>query len=74
MALDILLREAQGLPDDVIMGLVLLIQSIKSARPVGQMQTEDTTVLRRELADKYAGKIKMAEDFDAPMEEFQEYM
>ena len=71
MAIDLLLKEAQGLSEDVILEVVRFIQFIKLEK---RGQTGGAVKTRRELADKYAGKIKMSEDFDDPLEDFQGYM
>ena len=76
MTLDTLLTEAQGLPEDALMEVVRFVRFIKSeiqARPSGiSLSRANEKPVR--TAGKYRGKIKMAEDFDEPLDEFKEYV
>ena len=74
MPLDMLIAEAQELPEEAIMDVLRYTRFIKieyrrSATPVSEA---DKPVIRK--AGKYKGQIVMAEDFDAPLDEFKEYM
>ena len=76
MALDILLDEARGLPEDALMEVVRFTRFIKietrsKSSEIGGLN-KNKKVLR--TAGKYRGKIKMTEDFDEPLTEFKEYM
>ncbi len=71
MAIDLLLQEAQGLSEDTILEIVRFVQFIKQER---NSQGEAAPGSRRSLSEKYAGKVKMSEDFDEPLEEFRAYM
>ena len=76
MTLDTLLTEAQRLPEDALMEVVRFVRFIKSeiqARPSEiSLSRENGKPVR--TAGKYRGKIKMAEDFDEPLDEFKEYV
>lgn len=77
MAIDVLLHEAQGLSEDALMEVIRFVRFIKSERenPPGKAITTDGTAKKKiRSAGKYRGAIKMADDFDAPLEEFRGYM
>ena len=76
MAIDILLTEAQGLPEDALMEVVRFIRFIKTEIQPKPSTISNTAENRKILrtAGKYRGKIKMSEDFDEPLDEFEEYM
>ncbi len=70
MPLEMLMAEAQGLPEEAIMDVLRYTRFIKveyrrSATPVSEA---DKPVIRK--AGKYKGKIIMDSDFDAPLDEF----
>ncbi len=74
MALELLIAEAQGLSEDALMEAVRFLRFLKTengrmAAPVPEAQKP---VIRR--AGKYRGQIALAEDFDAPLDEFKEYI
>lgn len=74
MAIDILLHEAQGLPEDAIMEVVRFVKFIKAegmSRSAAHVVEKQKKVRN---AGKYRGQIKMSDDFDAPLEEFRGYM
>ena len=71
MALEMLIREAKGMPEDALMQVVhfmrfLKLESIRSC--------DESSVVRLRKAGKRKGQIIMAEDFDVPLEDFKEYM
>lgn len=74
MALDLLIAEAQGMSDEALMEVVRFVRFIKAeARRVAPaVSQEDKPIIRK--AGKYRGKIFIADDFDAPLDEFKEYM
>ena len=68
MALELLLQEAQGLSEDSLMEVLRFMRFNKAE---GERAASQTT---QRKAGQYRGQIWMAEDFDAPMSEFKEYM
>ena len=74
MAIDILMHEAQGLPEDALMEVVRFVKFIKAES--ANRTAKDTAAVQKKVrhAGKYRGQIKMSDDFDAPLEEFRGYM
>lgn len=73
MALELLMQEAQGLSEEALMEVVRFVRFIKSEdRTAGAAKTAEPRKVRQ--AGGFRGQIWMAEDFDAPMDEFKEYM
>ena len=75
MPLDLLLQETKGLSDEALMEVVRFIRFMKletmnQSRRI-EVPGEDRKVRH---AGKYQGLIKIADDFDAPMDDFREYM
>ncbi len=71
MAYELLLQEAQGMSEAALMEVVRFMKFIKSETGTGPVEQPDRGVRR---AGTYRGEIRMAEDFDAPLKEFGEYM
>ena len=73
MPLDLLMKEADGVSDDIIMSTVYYIRFLKNEK-----KTENVDAKRkgniRELYGIYKGKGWMSDDFDEPLEDFKEYM
>ena len=76
MAIDILLHEAQGLPEDALMEVVRFVKFIKSEsmNRASNATPKEQAAKQTRSAGKYRGQIKMSDDFDAPLEEFRGYM
>ena len=73
MAYEMLMREAQGLSEAALMEAVRFIRFLKLESAVhSESEEENKPVIRK--AGLYRGKIVMSDDFDAPLEEFKEYM
>ncbi len=74
MPIDILIKEASGLSDEALMEVVRFVRFMKmeSANSVPHAADEKKKKIRR--AGKYQGKGWMADDFDAPIAGFEEYM
>ena len=75
MALELLLQEAQGLSEDALMQVVRFMKFIKAesvANASGQDDRNADASIRK--AGAYKGQIWIADDFDAPLPEFREYM
>ena len=74
MALDLILQEAQGLSEESLMEVLRFMKFIKAEG----MKTADTKRETEHSTDRkaglYRGQIWMADDFDAPLSEFKEYM
>ena len=73
MAIDLLIQETQGLSDEMLIEVVHFVQFLKQKR-ADSSNTENLAAKRRRLIGKYAGKIQISEDFDAPLDDFKEYM
>ena len=76
MAIDILLHEAQGLPEDALMEVVRFVKFIKSEsiNRASNVAPKEQAAKKIRSVGKYCGQIKMSDDFDAPLEEFWGYM
>ena len=73
MAYELLLAEAQGMSEATLMEVVRFMQFIKKEKANSEIsETDEKPVIRK--AGKYRGQIVIADDFDAPLEEFREYM
>lgn len=77
MALDLLLQEAQGLSEDALMQVVRFMRFMKTESSEKIAKTASGAANERKAyrkAGAYKGRIWMADDFDAPLKEFGEYM
>ena len=78
MALDMLINEAKGMSDDALMEVVHFMQFIKISPErkkesnASEIRANGKKVLRH--AGLYLGKITIADDFNAPLDDFKEYM
>ena len=77
MALDLLIQEAQGLSEDALMEVIRFMKFIKAENAndmnAGKSDSKDSKRIFRK-AGKYRGQIWIADDFDAPLDSFREYM
>ncbi len=74
MLVDTLVKEAQGLPEDMVMNIVRYTRFLKSeygAQPVREMTKNDGWYRKPGLLK---GQIVMSDDFDEPLDDFAEYM
>ena len=75
MALELLLQEAQGLSEEALMQVVRFMKFIKAEGAINAsahgVQEPDVRIRK---AGAYHGQIWIADDFDAPLPEFKEYM
>ena len=71
MALEMLIREAKGMSDDALIQVVHFMRFLKLESIRSRDESSD---VRLRKAGKRKGQIVMAEDFDAPLEDFKEYM
>lgn len=69
MAIDLLIKETEGLSEDKLMEVVRFVRFIK----LNSIDEKNNPVKTRK-AGKYRGQGWMADDFDAPLEDFKEYM
>lgn len=78
MAYEMLMQEAQGMSEDALMGVIRFMRFIK-----GESKAEAPQSAAEQLTDRskwiripggLSGKIIMSDDFDAPLDEFKEYM
>ena len=65
-----LLQEVSTLPPDYCSDVLNFIESLKVDKP----KTANGKRPFTELYGIFKGKIRMADDFDAPLEEMKEYM
>ena len=73
MAYELLLQEAQGMSEAALMEVVRFMKFIKTENIYSDTEQRNTDHLIRRVG-KYRGTIRIADDFDAPLNEFQEYM
>lgn len=77
MGLDLLLQETKGLSEEALMEVVRFVKFMKaeSANDLRLASSNDTNGKKKiRSAGKYSGKGWMADDFDAPLNDFKEYM
>ena len=78
MAYEMLMQEAQGMSEAALMEVVRFMRFIKgeSKTDVPQSTAEQSTDRSKWIRTPggLSGKIVMSEDFDAPLDEFKEYM
>ena len=72
MALDLILQEAKGMSDEELMEVLRYMRFIK----IESIRNEETKQEKRKIRTGgiYHGKIRIAEDFDEPLDDFKEYM
>lgn len=73
MSLDILVKEAQGLPEELIMNAVTYLRFLKFTMENAKPQTLPEKKKKRK-AGLLKGLIKISDDFDEPLDDFEEYM
>lgn len=78
MAYEMLMQEAQGMSEAALMEVVRFMRFIKgeSKADAPQGATAQSTDRSKWIRTPggLSGKIVMSEDFDAPLDEFKEYM
>ena len=73
MPLDLIVQEAEGMSDEALMEVVRYMRFIKTETI--RNETETRTGKRRKRTGSIChGQIHIADDFDAPISDFQEYM
>ena len=78
MALELLLEEAQGMSEASLMEVVRFMRFVKLEN---HNASENSILLEKEGSKPairkpglYKGQIRIADDFDAPVDDFKEYM
>ena len=75
MALDLLINEAKGMSDVALMEVIHYMRYLKiTASTHSDIAKVDDKKHKFRTAGKYQGKGWMADDFDAPIDDFKEYM
>ena len=68
MALETLLREALGASDEILSEVILYLRELK------KNESKKKESDRKNLYGMFKGQIAVSDDFDAPLDDFQEYM
>lgn len=78
MSLDALVKEAQGLPDDLLMNAVYYLKFLKftAAENAGasSLPQEKEKEKKKRKAGILKGKLTIPASFDDPLDDFEEYM
>ena len=75
MALDLIVQEAEGMSDELLMEVLHFMKFIKIEQIVADSQKSFSAKrTKRRTGGIYHGQIRIAEDFDAPLDDFREYM
>ena len=72
MTIETLIQEAQGTSEDILDKVIRYLKFLKK-EAMGGNASEPERQKRRPFGI-YRGQIKMSEDFDAPLDDFKEYM
>ena len=74
MGLDLLLEEAQGMSEASLMEVVRFMRFVKQENNISasNVSADNKTVIRK--PGLYKNQIRMADDFDALLDDFKEYM
>lgn len=73
MALDLIVQEAEGMTDEALMEVVRYMRFLKIEITRNATETKQEKRKKR-TGGIYHGQIRIADDFDAPLSDFQEYM
>lgn len=74
MAMDMIINEARGMSESEILEVLHFMRFLKLGQKNNLIGQKAKAGMKRRIADKYKGKGWMAEDFDAPLDDFKEYM
>ena len=75
MLIDVSMEEARGMPDDAIMDLVRHARSLKADRHAeAASAAPDAAGGWYRKPGLFKGQISMSDDFDAPLDDFEDYM
>lgn len=73
MSVEALVKEAQGLPEELIMNAVTYLRFLKFTMENTKPQALPEKKKKRK-AGLWKGLIKISDDFDDPLDDFEEYM
>ena len=78
MPLDLVIREAKGMSDEALMEVVnfmrfLKLESFRGMHPETGQDSDSIRRNRRTPGLRH-GQIMISDDFDAPLDDFREYM
>jgi len=71
MALELILKEAQGMSDEALMEVLHYMQFIKITAE--EKTSKPPRERKRRIGGIYEGKIRIDDDFDKPLDDFVEY-
>ncbi len=78
MSIDVLLQEARGMTDDTLREVIHYMQFLKVAPSrtieVSVTPIEENKEIVYRQPGLYKNQIKMSDDFDNPLDDFEEYM
>ncbi len=74
MPFELLISETRGLSDEAIMEVVRFVRFMKYEAQNNPAMIGKSEKKKFRTAGKYRGQGWMADDFDAPMDDFREYM
>ena len=74
MPFELLINETRGLSDEAIMEVVRFVRFMKHEAQNNPALLGKPEKKKFRTAGKYRGQGWMADDFDAPLEDFREYM
>jgi hypothetical protein len=73
MTANIIFQEIQSLPEPLQQQVFDFVQFLKTRR-IGKQTNKADETLKKRIFGIAKGKIRLAPDFDAPLEDFKEYM
>ena len=72
MTIETLIREAQGTSEDILDKVIRYLKYLKKEAAGGNASEPERQ--KRRPYGIYQGQIRMSDDFNAPLEDFKEYM
>ena len=72
MTIETLIQEAQGTSEEILDKVIRYLKFLKKETAEGHASEPEGQ--KRRPYGIYRGQIKMSEDFDAPLDDFKEYM
>ena len=72
MTFETLIREAQGTSEEILDKVIRYLKYLKKETAEGNASEPEGQ--KQRPYGIYRGQIKMSEDFDAPLDDFKEYM
>ena len=79
---DELINEIKQLPDEIILAISLIVKEllVKKSTTAPTLATSDQNATKDSFAEGFPlygcakGKVRMSDDFDAPLEEMEDYI